>query len=251
MSDYKTNAVQNSSSKTGESIIILAGGLGTRLRSVVSDLPKCMAPVNGKPFLNYVIDYFMQQGISNFIFSLGYKHEVIIEYLQQLTAHSSEFTVEYSIEQEPLGTGGAIKKACGLVKAENVFVTNGDTLFKAEIASLQSFHITKTADCTLALKPMKDFNRYGVIELNEDNSIKKFSEKKHYQNGLINGGLYMLNVEDFLSESLPEKFSFETGYLENSYSTKKMYGLVQDEYFIDIGIPEDYERAQVELKFKV
>jgi D-glycero-alpha-D-manno-heptose 1-phosphate guanylyltransferase len=94
---------------------------------------------------------------------------------------------------------------------------------------------------------MKNFDRYGVIELNEDDSIKSFNEKKFYSEGLINGGLYMLNVETFLSGSFPEKFSFETAYLEKYYNQHKMFGLIQDEYFIDIGIPEDYERAQKEL----
>ena len=105
----------------------------------------------------------------------------------------------------------------------------------------------KNADCTLSLKPMINFSRYGVIELNDDNSIKSFHEKKNYEQGLINGGLYMLNVSAFLSESLPEKFSFETDYLEKFYNKQNMFGLIQDEYFIDIGIPEDYERAQKEL----
>ena len=125
-----------------------------------------------------------------------------------------------------------------------MFVTNGDTLFKANTSSLQNFHQQKNADCTLALKPMKNFDRYGVIELNEDDSIKSFKEKKYYEQGLINGGLYMLNVSKFLSESFPEKFSFETAYLEKYYNQHKMFGLIQDEYFIDIGIPEDYERAR-------
>lgn len=226
------------------SIIILAGGLGTRLRSVVSDLPKCMAPANGKPFLNYVIEYFKQQGITNFIFSLGYKHEVIEEYLKK---QLSTINYQLSIEQEPLGTGGAIKKACALASNKNIFITNGDTLFKANISSLQKMHENKNADCTLTLKPMRDFSRYGVIELNEDDSIKSFNEKKYYESGLINGGLYMLNVEKFLHESFPEKFSFETAYLEKFYNQHKMFGLIQDEYFIDIGIPEDYEKVQKEL----
>ncbi|MBV9962551.1 MAG: nucleotidyltransferase family protein [Parafilimonas sp.] len=226
------------------SIIILAGGLGTRLRSVVSDLPKCMAPVNGKPFLDYVINYFQQQCINNIIFSLGYKHEVIEEHI---SSHFSHLTFHFSIEEEPLGTGGAIKKACSLVNSKNVFVTNGDTLFKANTSALQNFHQQKKADCTLALKPMKNFDRYGVIELNEDDSIKSFNEKKYYEQGLINGGLYMLNVESFLKESFPEKFSFETAYLEKYYNQHKMFGLIQDEYFIDIGIPEDYAKAAKEL----
>lgn len=226
------------------SVIILAGGLGTRLRSVVADLPKCMAPVNGKPFLGYVIEYFQQQGVNDFIFSLGYMHEAIEDYV---ASNFSHLTSHISLEEEPLGTGGAIKKACSLATNKNAFVTNGDTLFKANASALQSFHQLKNADCTLALKPMRDFNRYGVIELNEDDSIKSFNEKKYYEQGLINGGLYMLNVESFLAESFPEKFSFETAYLEKYYDQHKMFGLIQDEYFIDIGIPEDYERAAKEL----
>lgn len=247
MNNHKINDDQNSPlgdrDKTG-GIIILAGGLGTRLRSVVPDLPKCMAPVNGKPFLAYVINYFQQQGILNFIFSLGYKHEAIEEYLNK---QYSIINKQYSIEEEPLGTGGAIKKACALARDKNIFITNGDTLFKANVSALQNFHTVNNADCTLALKPMKNFNRYGIIELNKDDSIKNFSEKKYYKSGLINGGLYMLNVERFLSESLPEKFSFETDYLEKLYNKRNMFGLVQDEYFIDIGIPDDYKRAQKEL----
>ena len=232
-------------SQAGErEVIILAGGLGTRLRTVVSHLPKCMAPVNGKPFLFYVIDYFQNQGAEQFIFSLGYKHEIIKEYLndQYTTLH-----IQYSTEEEPLGTGGAIKKACTYTTAQNVLVANGDTLFTADISKLLAFHAVHDADCTLALKPMKDFSRYGAIELNEDHSIRKFSEKKHYKEGFINGGMYVLNRVKFLHELLPEKFSFETDYLEPLYRERKMYGFVQDEYFIDIGIPEDYERAQREL----
>ncbi len=241
--NQKLNAATNSPSGDG-GIIILAGGFGTRLRSVVADLPKCMAPINGKPFLAYVIDHFQQRGITNYIFSLGYKHEVIEQYLND---QYSTINIQYSIEEEPLGTGGAIKKACSLAKNKNVFVTNGDTLFKANTSALQNFHLQKNADCTLALKPMKNFDRYGVIELNEDDSIKSFNEKKFYKEGLINGGLYMLNVEIFLSEPFPDKFSFETAYLEKFYAQHKIYGIVQDEYFIDIGIPEDYARAQKEL----
>ena len=244
MHNKEFHAAKSSPSVDGACIIILAGGLGTRLRSVVADLPKCMAPVNGKPFLSYVINYFTQQGITDFIFSLGYKHEMIEAYL-----HDELSTINYqlSIEKEPLGTGGAIKKACALAKNKNVFATNGDTLFKAHIASMQNLHIAKNGDCTLALKPMQNFDRYGVIELNEDDTVRSFNEKRYYEAGLINGGLYMLNVESFLNTSLPDKFSFETGYLEKFYAQKKMVGLVQDEYFIDIGIPEDYERAVREL----
>src|SRR5687768_2739522 len=176
--------------------IILAGGLGTRLRSVVSDLPKCMAPVAGRPFLFYVINQLRLQGIQKFIFSLGYKHEVIEEYLR------SEFsTLDYqcSIEEEPLGTGGAIQLACGLATAENVMVANGDTLFKINGTEILNIHRQQQAECTLCLKPMQHFDRYGIVELNKDSTVGHFREKQFYENGLINGGVYLLNVKQFLA----------------------------------------------------
>lgn len=226
-------------------VIILAGGLGTRLRSVVSDLPKCMAPVAGKPFLHYVINYCLEEGVDKFIFSLGYKSQSIIDYLNEQYPHLSK---QFSIEEEPLGTGGAIKLACSFATEKNTLVLNGDTIFKANIDEFLSFHVHNKADCSLTLKPLQHFNRYGVVELNEDKTISSFKEKKQYESGLINGGVYALNVDSFLKESLPQKFSFEKDYLEAFYAERKMYGQIQDEYFIDIGIPEDFERAQIELK---
>jgi D-glycero-alpha-D-manno-heptose 1-phosphate guanylyltransferase len=224
--------------------IILAGGLGTRLRSVVSDLPKCMAPVNGRPFLAYIIEYLQKEGVEKYILSVGYKSETIVEYLN---TEYSMLNVQYSIEENPLDTGGAIKLACTKASGQNVMVLNGDTMFSADLKMLSSFHVQNAADCSLCLKPMKDFDRYGVVELNADNSIGSFKEKHFYKEGLINGGIYALNAENFMQESLPEVFSFEKDYLEKYLSKRRMFGLVQDEYFIDIGIPEDYSRAQKEL----
>ncbi len=224
--------------------IILAGGLGTRLRSVVSDLPKCMAPVAGKPFLAYIISHLQKQGIEKFIFSLGYKSEYIIDFINTLY---STFNMQFSIEKEPLGTGGAIKFAAKNSTSTNTLIVNGDTLFTVNVANLFAIHSTNNADCTLSLKSMVEFERYGVVEVNNDHTIKSFKEKQFYETGLINGGVYVLNVDNFLSEDLPERFSFEKDYLEKYFNKRKMYGIVQDEYFIDIGIPEDYERAQREL----
>src|SRR5215212_4677823 len=161
--------------------IILAGGLGTRLRSAVPDLPKCMAPVNSKPFIVYVIDYLSRQGIKKFILSLGYKHEIITEYFDSimqsktqnlkhktqgrtagqsdsLTTHNLPLTIQYSIEEEPLGTGGAIKLACKRATEKNVLVANGDTLFKIDVIKLSNFHYACSAHCTLSLKQMKNFD---------------------------------------------------------------------------------------------
>jgi D-glycero-alpha-D-manno-heptose 1-phosphate guanylyltransferase len=225
--------------------IILAGGLGTRLRSVVPDVPKCMAPVNNRPFLSYVINHLLSQEIEHFIFCLGYKSEAIVNYLE--TEYRSLF-FKISTEDSPLGTGGAIKKALNIAKDKNVLVANGDTLFKIDVNKIAGFHCLSGAHCSLSLKPMQNFDRYGVVEIDHHCGIKSFKEKQFYETGLINGGVYALHKNKFLAEDLPEKFSFETDYLEKFYLKRRMFGVVQDEYFIDIGIPEDYERAQFELK---
>lgn len=227
--------------------IILAGGLGTRLRSVVSDLPKCMAPVAGKPFLHYVITHLQNEGIQNFIFSVGYKSESIVDYINDQYGQNSKLNIQFSIEDEPLGTGGAIKLACEKVSEKNILICNGDTLFKINVEKLSNFHLHHNSDCTLSLKPMNNFSRYGVVELNDDDSIKSFKEKQFYETGLINGGVYALNAEEYMREITGEKFSFEKDYLEKYVGKRNMYANVQDEYFIDIGIPEDYEKAQKEL----
>jgi D-glycero-alpha-D-manno-heptose 1-phosphate guanylyltransferase len=225
--------------------IILAGGLGTRLRSAVPDLPKCMAPVAGKPFLEHVIDYFLRQGINEFIFAVGYKSEMIIDFVE---SNYPELIVDFSIEEDLLGTGGAIKLAAGKARHKDVLVLNGDTIFKIDLKELSDFHETALADCTIVLKPMTNFARYGVVEVSTDNKIKSFKEKQFYETGLINGGVYALNVEAFLDEAMPEKFSFEKDYLEALYREKNMFGIIQDKYFIDIGIPADYQQAQTDFQ---
>ncbi|OIQ96023.1 D-glycero-alpha-D-manno-heptose 1-phosphate guanylyltransferase [mine drainage metagenome] len=203
-----------------------------------------MAPINGKPFIAFVIDHLQKQGIDKFILSLGYKSEAIIEFINN---EYSMLNVEYSIEEEPLGTGGAIKLACSKATTQNVIATNGDTLFKVNLDKLSGLHQQQNAECTLSLKPMQNFERYGVVELNNNQSISSFKEKQFYKQGFINGGLYALNVQSFLQKDFPEKFSFEKDYLEKYFTEGKTFGSVQDEYFIDIGIPEDYNRAQKEL----
>lgn len=224
--------------------IILAGGLGTRLRDTVPDLPKCMAPVAGRPFLFYVINYLRSQGIEKFIFSLGYMHEIIEEYL---SSNFSTLDYQCSIENEPLGTGGAILLACTKVTEKQVVVTNGDTLYKANLHNAAIFHMHHMAECTLLLKPMTDFDRYGVVETDKEKLVTSFKEKQYYKEGNINGGLYLLDAGRFMDEEFPQKFSFEKDYLEKLYNQRRIYGLTDDSYFIDIGIPEDFNRAKTEL----
>lgn len=225
--------------------IILAGGLGTRLRSAVADLPKCLAPVAGKPFLAYAIGYLQRCGINNFILAAGYRHELLQEFIRK---EYPELNIEIHIEKELMGTGGAIRGCCGLTEKQNVLVVNGDTLFEFDTDSLLQLHQSGNSDCTLCLKPMRNFDRYGTVTLQEDGRIIRFSEKGFCAEGLINAGVYCLNRESFLTNNFPEKFSFEQEYLSKLVQEQHFYGTVQDGYFIDIGIPEDYARAQEELK---
>jgi D-glycero-alpha-D-manno-heptose 1-phosphate guanylyltransferase len=228
--------------------IILAGGLGTRLRDVLPDLPKCMAPVSGRPFISYVIDYLRMQGVERIIISLGYKADAVQDYLQ-LAYPTLPYTPE--IEQEPLGTGGAIQLALREAGTENVLMANGDTLFRVQVKQLFALHQENNAECSLALKPMTDFDRYGAVELNKQGQIISFREKQFFESGLINGGLYLLNKEKFLQRALPQQFSFENDYLQKFYQERQFYGCVQDGYFIDIGIPADYQKAQEDLQPQV
>ncbi len=228
--------------------IILAGGLGTRLRNAVPDLPKCMAPVAAKPFIGYLLDYLLQQGINDFIFSLGYRHALVEQYLHR--QYGNHF-IKCVVECEPLGTGGGLLLACRQATSENVFVLNGDTLFRVNMPALSAFHYGHGGDCTIALKPMKNSARYGHVIVDKDQSILEYLGKEPDDNALINGGVYALAISAFLRTQLPDVCSFEREYLQKMGGSKKLFGMVQDEYFIDIGIPEDYERAQTELRQNV
>ncbi len=227
--------------------IILAGGLGTRLREKFPDLPKCLVTVAGKPFLFFIINQLRKQGIEKFIFSLGYKSSQILEYLEN---HFPSLDYCFTIEKEPLGTGGAIKLALSKSSYDNVIITNGDTIFKSSIGKLVETHIKNSSDCTILTKSMKNFDRYGKIEINNKNRITKFNEKGFYKNGLINAGTYLLNRYKFQNCNLPEIFSFEKDFLESRINSLNFYAAEGDGYFIDIGIPSDYEIANVELKSK-
>jgi D-glycero-alpha-D-manno-heptose 1-phosphate guanylyltransferase len=232
--------------------IILAGGLGTRLRSAVPDLPKCMAPVNGRPFVDYLIDHFLDAGIERFIFALGFKSGDFEGFLATKFRRGPA-SYALSIEKEPLGTGGAILLACRERALDGtVLVMNGDSFFNIRTDELAGFHSEHGADCTVCLKPMRNFERYGAVELEPDGRVRQFREKQFYPEGLINGGVYALDRNPFMKLELPEKFSFEKDYLEGTggagFPGQRVFGLVQDAYFIDIGIPEDYERAQTEMK---
>ena len=225
--------------------IILAGGLGTRLRPVVGNIPKPMAHINGKPFLEYLFTYLSKYNIERIILTVGYKSEIIRRYFGK---KFESMEIIYSIEKKLLGTGGAIIKALNLVESENVFVLNGDTFFEIDLNKFYEFHIAKGANLSLALKSMENCKRYGVVKINNDYRIVDFSEKKYEEIGLINGGIYLLRKNFLLHFKLPTKFSFENDFLKKYYKMYYFYGLPFNAYFIDIGIPEDYEKAKRDFK---
>lgn len=227
--------------------IILAGGLGTRLRSMVTDVPKCMAPVAGKPFLWYLLTYLKQFPITRVVLSVGYLREVIFQWIDSVR---DEFPFEfaYAIEEQPLGTGGGIRLALSQVKDDRAFVLNGDTFFDVDLDVLYRAHCIGKRPITLALKPMTHFQRYGRVDFCETTGeILAFCEKMPCEKGLINGGVYVIDTNSDVFDRLPDKFSFEQAVLEPQCALHHLLGVVQDGYFIDIGIPKDYTRAQVEL----
>jgi D-glycero-alpha-D-manno-heptose 1-phosphate guanylyltransferase len=226
--------------------IILAGGLGTRLREAVPDLPKCMAPVNGRPFIAFVIRHLAKQGIEHFIFSLGYRSDAFLDFLSTELAPG---TYDIVIEETPLGTGGAIQYASRQSKEPVFAVVNGDSIFQTDLTALADFHFSHNSCCTLALKPMENVDRYGSVETDNTGKITLFKEKHFFEKGLINGGVYLISKTYLLAKKLPEKFSFETDFLQKFYTEGAIFGIQQDGYFIDIGIPEDYQRAQTELTY--
>ncbi len=224
--------------------IILAGGLGTRLRSEVKDLPKSMASINSRPFMEYLLDQLISEGVTRFIFSVGYKAEFIQNHFQD---KYRDCEVLYATEFTQLGTGGAIKNAMRLVSGQNVIVVNGDSIFISDLKSQLDVHIRSNADVTLALKPMKNVERYGTVELNVHNRVTRFNEKKPLKEGLINTGTYIFNVDTFQSLNLPDKFSIEEEFFKTHLNQLDFIGFSSSGYFLDIGIPEDFNRAQYEL----
>ncbi|MFT4533499.1 MAG: D-glycero-alpha-D-manno-heptose 1-phosphate guanylyltransferase [Saprospiraceae bacterium] len=224
--------------------IILAGGMGTRLKSVVKEVPKPMAPINGRPFLEYLLDHLVKNGIERVIFSVGFKSNIIADHFGDKYQNCE---LIYVYEDEPLGTGGAIKKAMRFVSGENVLVTNGDSIFITDIQGQFVFHLNREADVTLGLKSMVDFDRYGTVIIDNNSIIHDFREKESVSKGLINGGVYIFNVEAFTSIDFPQKFSVENNYFQTHTNQSKFYGYQSDGYFLDIGIPEDFAKAQEEF----
>ncbi len=220
--------------------IILAGGLGTRLKSISKDTPKPLMPISDKVFLDYPIHQLKKFKINNIFLSVGFNHNLIVDYFKNTE-------LKYIIEEEPLGTGGAIKKALSQIPDfENIVILNGDTFFNIDYDKLVELHLKTRSDITIGSKIIQKPYRYGTMEI-ENSKVIDFKEKKEIEEGVVNCGIYIINKSILKYFPSEEKFSFEKEILENQIQKIKISTLVSDSYFIDIGIPEDYNKAISEL----
>jgi D-glycero-alpha-D-manno-heptose 1-phosphate guanylyltransferase len=225
--------------------IVLAGGLGTRLARVTGEIPKPMAPIGSRPFLEYLLDYLIEQGSEAAVLAVSYKWEAIREHFGFVYRG---MPLKYSVEDVPLGTGGAIQQALEFLPDDEVVVLNGDTLFRVDLERLANTHRNGMARLSIALKQVADCGRFGRIEVSTDGVITKFLEKSTAGPGWINGGIYMLNRRLFSDFPMAARFSFEQDLVEPNIDRIRPLAFRSSAYFIDMGIPEDYERAQSEIR---
>ena len=204
-----------------------------------------MAPVYGRPFLCYLLDRLVDAGVSRVILATGYKHECIETYFG---TQYRGIEIVYSNEDTPLFTGGAIRQAALQIQSDELVVLNGDTLFDIDLQKLYDFHVQRQANLSIALRQVNDTSRYGSVTCTNGH-IVAFHEKTESQGaGDINGGIYAINRTWLMSQPLPTKFSFEKELMQPMAGQAGFYGLRFKDYFIDIGVPEDYYRAQEEFK---
>jgi D-glycero-alpha-D-manno-heptose 1-phosphate guanylyltransferase len=228
--------------------IILAGGFGTRLQPVLGNTPKPMATINDKPFLHYLFNYLRFYAVQKVVLSVSPLTKSIEEHFGK---EYLGLKLEYAYETEPLGTGGGILNAMNHCTSENVLILNGDTLFSVDLFQLNDFHKKNAAQITLSLKYYDEVKRFGTVRMDNKFRITGFEEKKEgpaTKDGFINGGVYLFNRKLFTSINFPKIFSIEKDFFEKYCEHINFSGFVSNKYFIDIGIPEDYLRAQNEFR---
>lgn len=232
---------------TYDNAIVLAGGLGTRLREAVPDVPKVLAPVAGRPFLAHLLAHLASGGVRECILATGYRADAVE---RALGDRFDAIALRYSREERPLGTGGAVVRA---LREHNspapLWVVNGDSYLAADLPALALAHEANTADVTLALARVPDAARYGRVELAARHTaggalVDAFREKGAPGPGLVNAGLYLLNPAALQRVDLPEAFSLEVDFFARYLDDLRLIGAEQDGYFVDIGVPADHARAE-------
>ena len=226
-------------------VVVLAGGLGTRLRSVLRGKPKCLAPVGGRPFLEYLLCFLRGQGVSEVILAVGYLGEQVVEYFGD--GRRLGLQLRYSFEEASLGTAGALRLAGQLLQGSRVVVVNGDSIAEVPLKSMLEYHVEKGALATVALTKVRDVARYGAVKLDTAGQVVRFTEKSSGGEGWVNAGVYAL--ERSVIDHIPHKWpvSLEHEVFGNLAGSSALYGYPFDGYFIDIGTPEAYRQAQFEL----
>ena len=224
--------------------MILAGGLGTRLQSVLNDKPKCLAPINGKPFIEILLDDCIKQGLRRFILCVGYLKEQVIEHLSQ----RNDCEIVFSLEEELLGTGGALKNAERHIKTDHFIVLNGDTFLEVNYNEIIDWHCKKNADITMVINYFQNVGRYGSVTFDSNSKIIGFFEKGINQGyGWINAGVYVM-VKSILKEiELNINSSLEFDLFPDCIG-KSIYGYKNEGNMIDIGTLVSYDEAQLKLR---
>ena len=229
--------------------IILVGGLGSRLKVVVPDVPKPMAPINGRPFLEYLVDYWAGQGVDRFVLSVGYKRDIIEEHFG---ARYKGTEVDYAVEDQPRGTGGGLLLALKHLRRTGPFlIMNGDTFFEVDLAPMRHYHQERRAELTIALREVEANSRYGGVGIDNEGKITTFDNcARTTDRALINGGVYLAEKSAFAGMALESDapVSIEDQlYPRMLAEGRRMYGFPSSGRFIDIGVPEDYQRAAAVL----
>lgn len=225
--------------------IILAGGFGTRLRSVVSDVPKPMAPIGGRPFLELLMDYLIGFNYDHIVLSTGYMHEKISDHFGE---SYKGVTLSYAVEHEPLGTGGGMRNALQYCTEDDITILNGDTLFRIDYDDLLRFYTSHPTRLAVVLRQVDDTSRYGSVTTDCSDRIARFAEKEASHGfGTINGGIYRLHRSLLEEQPAGKPFSFEKDIMQGKYREEPFFAYTSGAYFIDIGVPEDYLRLQREV----
>jgi D-glycero-alpha-D-manno-heptose 1-phosphate guanylyltransferase len=229
-----------------DTALILAGGMGTRLREVVKDVPKPMALINGKPFLAYLLHYLSTFGIKNVVLCVSHRHEAISSFFGD---NHDGMKISYVVEDPPRGTGGGLRLGLLSCAAPTVLAMNGDSLFDIDLRDFSGKHEAADGKFSLALRKVTDTGRYGSILTDEQDTVTSFTEKTGSGSaGRINGGVYLADRDWFISQTPDTSFSLEKDFFEKKAGDPAIKGFEYEGYFIDIGIPEDYFRAQDEFK---
>jgi D-glycero-alpha-D-manno-heptose 1-phosphate guanylyltransferase len=227
--------------------ILLAGGMGTRLAGRLNGVPKPMAPVAGRPFLEFPLRQLERAGCTRAILSVGHLHGVIQKHFG---AEFRGVRIEYAVEDEPLGTGGAIRRALRMAQEPAVLVLNGDTFLDADFAGLLRFHQQQRAALTMSVTQCTNVARYGGVRIDAmgaDMRVTGFEEKGRAGAGWINAGAYAMDSDMPWPSQLPERFSFETDFLAREIARIEPAAYAVEGFFLDIGVPADLDRAQTEL----